>query len=96
MLYCCFFLHPLLFSEFVKLNSVLKLDIILSKFLIDYSIYKGRYDDALMRVQQETNRSLIRDIRAASLFYIKKSFGVCDKLIIRIIKIYNLQRACRK
>lgn len=64
--------------EFIKLNSLLKLDTVVSKFLVDYSVYKGRYDDALMRIQQDTNtnRSLARDVRMASLLYIKKNFTV--------------------
>lgn len=63
--------------EFVKLNGVLKLENVLSKFLIDYAAYKGRYDDALIRVQ-EANRSLAIDIRAASVLYIKKNYTVMN------------------
>lgn len=59
----------------MKLNGVLKLDTILSQFLIDYSMYKGKYDDALLRVQEDVN-SLAKDIRAVSLLYGRKLYSV--------------------
>ncbi|XP_031333411.1 integrator complex subunit 10 [Photinus pyralis] len=62
--------------EFSKLNTHIKLDAWLFNFLIDYSIYKGLYDDALIRLQQinDSHLSVAKNIRHSSILYLRKSY----------------------
>ncbi|XP_072397868.1 integrator complex subunit 10 [Diabrotica undecimpunctata] len=62
--------------EFIKLNSHLKLDQLLSGFLIDYTLYKGLYDDALVFIHKISDSSLFlqKYIRIASILYNKKNY----------------------
>ncbi|CAH0553252.1 unnamed protein product [Brassicogethes aeneus] len=63
--------------EFPKLSANLKLDTWISNFLIDYAIYKGKYEDALTGLQQifEPMAQLSKFIRIASVLYITKNYG---------------------
>lgn len=56
----------------------LNLDPQLSSFLIDYAIYKGLYDEALLFLQKITESSLMlqRHLRIASILYSRKSYAV--------------------
>ncbi|CAG9860599.1 unnamed protein product [Phyllotreta striolata] len=65
--------------EFIKLNSNLKLDPLLSSFVIDYALYKGMYDEALMFLHKVTEPPLLlqRYIREASILYFKKKYSFC-------------------
>lgn len=61
----------------MKLTGYLKLDSLLAKFLVDYTLYKGRYDDSLHRVQQDDSLQLLaKNIRIASILYTKKNYTV--------------------
>ncbi|KAJ8939787.1 hypothetical protein NQ314_010991 [Rhamnusium bicolor] len=73
--------------EFIKLNAHLKLDPWLSGFVIDYALYKGLYDEALMFLQKITDTSLLlyRHLRITSILYIKKNYSSClDPLLLAI------------
>lgn len=66
------------FLEFIKLNGFLKLDNLLGGFLIDCSLYKARYDDALLRIQQDKDSftTFEKHIKTASILFAKKSYTV--------------------
>lgn len=67
--------------EFIKLNSHLKLDSLIAKFVVDYNLYKGRDDDSLLRIQQdESVHILARNVRMAGILYTKKNFTVTTTL----------------
>lgn len=91
-----FYLHFLLENkfnilEFIKLSGHLKLDSLLTKFLIDYALYKGRYDDALLRFQQvgDSCQVLSKNIQTAGMLYIKKNFTVWAYIIYILEHICN-------
>lgn len=62
------------------MNAHLKLDPLLSGFVIDYALYKGLYDEALMFLQKITDPALLlyRYLRIASILYIKKNYSVSE------------------
>ncbi|KAF2903241.1 hypothetical protein ILUMI_02937 [Ignelater luminosus] len=78
--------------EFAKVNSHIKLDPWLSKFLIDYAIYKGRDDDALNRLQQinEPNLMLTKNIRHASILYLRKNYTACFENILLTVQSFPI------
>ncbi|KAJ8985663.1 hypothetical protein NQ317_015159 [Molorchus minor] len=84
-----------LFQEFIKMNSHLKLDPWLSGFVIDYALYKGLYDEALMFLQKitDTNLLLCRYIRMASILYIKKSYSSCLEPILLALPLLPTNNA---
>ncbi|CAH1104355.1 unnamed protein product [Psylliodes chrysocephalus] len=65
--------------EFIKLNAHLKLDPLLSGFVIDYALYKGLYDESLMFLHKITDSSLLlqRYIRETAILYGKKNYSYC-------------------
>ncbi|KAK4883162.1 hypothetical protein RN001_006481 [Aquatica leii] len=74
--------------EFGKLNNHIKLDPWLLGFLIDYAIYKGRYDDALARLQQITDPhlQLAKNIRHASILYLRKNYTSSFEPLLLVIQ----------
>lgn len=68
------------FVEFLKIYGLLKVDPWLSSFAIDYAIYKGRYDEALVFTQKVTDISLVlqKYIRIVNLNYILKNYSVSN------------------
>ncbi|XP_019767898.1 integrator complex subunit 10 [Dendroctonus ponderosae] len=70
--------------EFIKIYSHLQLDSWLSLFLIDYALYRAKYDEAITCVQKLTdiNVLLVKYIRLASILYIKKNFRACLEPIL--------------
>lgn len=56
----------------------LKLNVWLTQFLIDYSVYKGQLDDALNYIKQKQDQysPLKRNLRTASIQYLKKNYYV--------------------
>ncbi|XP_066147308.1 integrator complex subunit 10 [Euwallacea fornicatus] len=76
--------YDIVHREFLKIYSHLKLDSWLASFVIDYAIYKGRYEEALMYLQKitDSNLTLQKYIRLADLFYIHKSYNSCLEPIL--------------
>ncbi|XP_074038385.1 integrator complex subunit 10 [Leptinotarsa decemlineata] len=70
--------------EFIKLNGHLKLDPLLAGFVIDYALYKGLYDEALMFLHKITDSSLLlqRHMRLTSVLYTKKNYASCLEPIL--------------
>ncbi|KAG5882634.1 hypothetical protein JTB14_001824 [Gonioctena quinquepunctata] len=70
--------------EFIKLNAHLKLDPLLSGFVIDYALYKGLYDEALMFLHKITDSPLLlhRHLRIAGILYTKKNYSSCLEPIL--------------
>ncbi|KAJ8914953.1 hypothetical protein NQ315_002477 [Exocentrus adspersus] len=70
--------------EFIKMNTHLKLDPWLSGFVIDYALFKGLYDEALMFLQKISDPSLLlyRHLRIASILYMKKNYSSCLEPIL--------------
>ncbi|XP_018566240.1 integrator complex subunit 10 [Anoplophora glabripennis] len=75
--------------EFIKMNAHLKLDPLLSGFVIDYALYKGLYDEALMFLQKITDPALLlyRYLRISSILYIKKNYSSCLEPILLTIPL---------
>lgn len=73
-----------LHREFLKIHSFLKLDTWLSVFIIDYALYRARYDEALLCLQKITDNSLFlqKYLRLASILYIKKTYSACLEPIL--------------
>ncbi|KAF7286708.1 integrator complex subunit 10 isoform X2 [Rhynchophorus ferrugineus] len=73
-----------LHREFLKIHSNLKIDSWLSVFVIDFAIYRARYDEALICCQKisDNNMLLQKYIRLASIFYIKKNYSSCLEPIL--------------
>lgn len=71
-------------AEFVKLSGHLKLDHWLFPFLIDYAIYKGRYDDALSRLLQITEPYMdtVKNLKMANVYFLKKNYRVNIKISV--------------
>ncbi|XP_044728934.1 integrator complex subunit 10 [Chrysoperla carnea] len=80
--------------EFSKLTSNLKLEQSLNNFILDFAMYKGHYEDALLRLQEdrpvEPIAVLTRNLRIASILFFQKYYGQCFDQIYAIIK--TLQR----
>ncbi|KAF5298601.1 hypothetical protein FQR65_LT09696 [Abscondita terminalis] len=74
--------------EFGKLNGHIKLDPWLFGFLIDYAIYKSRYDDALGRLQQisDPHLQLAKNIRHSSIMYLRKNYTSCFEPLLLAIQ----------
>ncbi|CAH1993576.1 unnamed protein product [Acanthoscelides obtectus] len=70
--------------EFIKLNANLKLDPLLSGFVIDYALYKGLYDEALMFLQKITDPDILlqKFIRISGILYVKKNYSSCFEPIL--------------
>ncbi|XP_050303392.1 integrator complex subunit 10 [Anthonomus grandis grandis] len=68
-----------LHREFLRIYSYLKLDSWLSVFIIDYALYRARYDEALLCLQKITENHVLlqKYIRVASILYIKKNYRSC-------------------
>lgn len=79
------------------MNMHLNLDPLLSGFLIDYTIYKGLYDDALLFLQKTTDPFLMlqRHLRIAGILYQRKNYVVCIKINITFILHFYLVFADR-
>ncbi|XP_049820530.1 integrator complex subunit 10 isoform X2 [Aethina tumida] len=69
--------------EFAKLTSFLKLDKWMANFMIDYSIYKERYEEALIFLHKvvEPSIQLSKFIRIASIFFNNKNYPACFEAI---------------
>lgn len=74
-----------LYKEFQKLSADIKLDVWFNPFLIDYSMYKGHYDNCLSRLEQVTDPFLV-SIRLANILYLKKDFTACFEQILLTIQ----------
>ncbi|CAH1174144.1 unnamed protein product [Phaedon cochleariae] len=70
--------------EFIKLNAHLKLDLILSGFVIDYALYKNLYDEALMFLHKITDTTLLAQkyLRITGILYVKKNYSSCLEPIL--------------
>ncbi|KAK9874773.1 hypothetical protein WA026_005580 [Henosepilachna vigintioctopunctata] len=71
-----------LHREFTKLCSNLKIDQYLTDFIIDYMIYKGRYEDALPCLQKSNGSLTSKSIRLAHLLYGLKNYSACFEQIL--------------
>lgn len=84
---CWDMLHssPPLYKEFGKLNSDIKLDAWFNPFLVDYSMYKGHYDNCLSRLEQLKD-PLLASIRLANILYLKKDYTGCFERILLTVQ----------
>ncbi|XP_057658479.1 integrator complex subunit 10 [Diorhabda carinulata] len=65
--------------EFIKLNAHLNVDTLLSEFVIDYALYKGLYDEALIFLHKITDNSILlqKYIRITGILYSRKNYSAC-------------------
>lgn len=78
-------------SEFFLLNGHLKVEPWLSSFIIDYAIYKGKYDEALLYLQKINEPALLlqKYINISNILCLKKDYSVSVcffKHIVRNVK----------
>jgi hypothetical protein len=66
------------FLEFYMFNSYLKLETWFTSFVIDYAIYKGKYEDAVQYLHKikDTNLLLRKNINIAGILYVKENYRV--------------------
>jgi hypothetical protein len=59
-------------------NSYLKLETWFTSFVIDYAIYKGKYEDAVQYLHKikDTNLLLRKNINIAGILYVKENYRV--------------------
>lgn len=81
-----------LYREFTKLSRDLKIENALNDFRIDYALYKGCYDDALVLLPTipETVQGVSRNIRLACLYFCKKNYSVSKTFYIVHIHFHGL------
>lgn len=57
------------------------MDLLLSEFVTDYTLYKGMYDEALLFLQKLTDPALQLQnyLRLASILYTKRNYTVSEQ-----------------
>ncbi|CAG9772960.1 unnamed protein product [Ceutorhynchus assimilis] len=84
-----------LHREFLKIYSYLKLDTWLSLFIIDYAVYRARYDEALVCLQKldEPKFVLQKFTRMASILYFMKNYRACLEPILLSLPLLPLNNS---
>jgi integrator complex subunit 10 len=75
--------------EFYMFNSYLKLETWFTSFVIDYAIYKGKYEDAVQYLHKikDTNLLLRKNINIAGILYVKENYRSCFEHILLAIPL---------
>lgn len=74
-------------SEFTSLSTMLGLEVWLSSFYIDYSIYKGKYEEALKRLDCDGRAPIMKAITKACIHYTQYNYLVAFENVIETLNL---------
>lgn len=77
--------------EFKKFCDCLKIDAYLNGFIIDYMVYKGKFDELIAFFEKSNCQVVSKNIRTAHVSYITKNYSACFEQILSILPLLSIR-----